>query len=102
MQLQQAWSPNWWWKSGRHRLRGNIEKAKQAQFRLAPLRIAFELGSFVVVIKDALKLIAIDDGSTREPIKSISGIKKEAGKGGGLLLFQGTKGAKTKEVMLAT
>jgi len=31
-----------------------------------------------VVIKDALQLVGIDVGSAREPIKSVSGSKKEA------------------------
>lgn len=58
-------------------IKGDIELAKKAQLRLAPLRMAFRLGSFPVVIKDALKLIRIDAGSTREPIGSISDDKKE-------------------------
>lgn len=58
-------------------IKGDLEGAKKAQFRLAPLRIAFGLGSFPVVIKDALKLVGIDAGSAREPIKSLSGVQRE-------------------------
>ncbi len=57
-------------------VKGDLERAKKAQFRLAPLRIGFGLGSFPVVIKDALKLIGIDAGSARKPIKSLSGSQK--------------------------
>jgi len=58
-------------------VKGNLERAKKAQFRLAPLRIAFGLGSFPVVIKDALKLIGIDAGSARKPIESLSEAQRE-------------------------
>jgi len=59
-------------------MRGDIDRAREAQAKLAPLRLAFSLGSFPVVIKDALQLVGIDVGSAREPIKSVSGSKKEA------------------------
>jgi len=58
-------------------IRGDIDRAKQAQAMLAPLRLAFSLGSFPVVIKDALKLIGIDVGDARAPISSLSKDKKE-------------------------
>ena len=58
-------------------IKGDLEKARKAQYRLAPLRRAFGLGSFPVVIKDALNLIGIDVGLAREPIKSLSEAKKE-------------------------
>jgi len=58
--------------------KGDIERSREAQLRLAPLRIAFALGSFPAVIKDALRLIGFDVGSTRAPIKPISGAKAEA------------------------
>jgi len=58
-------------------MRGDIERARQAQTELVPLRLAFNLGSFPVVIKDALKLIGIDAGSTRAPVKSLDEDKKE-------------------------
>jgi len=56
---------------------GDFEKAKQAQRALAPLRIAFDLGTFPVVIKEALKIIGIDAGPARAPIKGLSQEKKE-------------------------
>jgi len=58
-------------------IRGDIDRAKQAQAKLAPLRLAFSLGSFPVVIKDALKLIGIDVGDARAPISSLSNDKKK-------------------------
>jgi 4-hydroxy-tetrahydrodipicolinate synthase len=47
-------------------LAGDLAGALEAQFKLAPLRLAFNLGSFPVVIKDALNLIGLDVG---EPIR---------------------------------
>lgn len=47
---------------------GDLEGARVAQFRLAPLRMAFSLGSFPVVTKDALNLIGIPVGDPIRPI----------------------------------
>ena len=58
-------------------MRGDIERAKKAQANLAPLRLAFSLGSFPVVIKDALELIGIKVGTTRAPVKSLNKDKQE-------------------------
>lgn len=44
---------------------GDLAGALEAQFRLAPLRLAFGLGSFPVVIKEALNLLGLEVG---EPI----------------------------------
>ncbi len=57
-------------------VQGDIESAKQAQRALAPLRIAFSLGTFPVVIKEALKIIGIDAGPARGPIKGLSKEKR--------------------------
>ena len=57
--------------------RGDIERAKKAQANLAPLRLAFSLGSFPVVIKDALELIGIKVGTTMAPVKSLDKDKQE-------------------------
>lgn len=45
---------------------GDLAGALEAQFKLAPLRLAFSLGSFPVVIKDALNLLGLEVG---EPIR---------------------------------
>jgi 4-hydroxy-tetrahydrodipicolinate synthase len=47
---------------------GDHKRALDAQFRLAPLRMAFGLGTFPVVIKEALTLIGIDAGPAVAPI----------------------------------
>ncbi len=52
-------------------MRGDLENARRAQARLAPLRSAFGLGSFPVVIKDALELMGIRVGTTRAPVRSL-------------------------------
>lgn len=58
-------------------VKGEIEKAKQAQESLTPLRLAFDLGTFPVVIKEALKLIGIDAGPARSPVGSMSEEKRK-------------------------
>lgn len=64
-------------------VKGDLEQAKKAQFQLAPLRMTLgsgsfpALGSFPVVIKEALKIIGIDVGSARKPIKSLSEAQRE-------------------------
>ena len=47
---------------------GDLAGAREAQFRLAPLRRAFTLGSFPVVIKEALSLIGLDCGPCMPPV----------------------------------
>jgi len=51
---------------------GNLEAARKAQFTLAPLRMAFNLGSFPVVIKEAMQMIGFEVGRTRPPIQPMS------------------------------
>ena len=53
-------------------LKGNIDQALEAQYALAPLRLAFSLGSFPVVMKEGLKMIGIDVGETLKPINEMS------------------------------
>lgn len=47
---------------------GDIKGALEAQYRLAPLRIGFGLGSFPVVTKDALNLMGVNVGDPIKPI----------------------------------
>ncbi len=47
---------------------GDHKRALDAQFRLAPLRVAFGLGTFPVVVKEALNMIGIDAGPAIPPI----------------------------------
>jgi 4-hydroxy-tetrahydrodipicolinate synthase len=45
---------------------GDIAGALEAQYRLAPMRMAYGLGSFPVVTKDYMRLLGFDVG---EPVK---------------------------------
>ena len=47
---------------------GDHKRALDAQFRLAPLRVAFGLGTFPVVVKEALTMIGIDAGPAIRPV----------------------------------
>ena len=47
---------------------GDIQGSLEAQYRLAPLRVAFGLGSFPAVMKDALNLIGIHVGDPIRPL----------------------------------
>jgi 4-hydroxy-tetrahydrodipicolinate synthase len=47
---------------------GDVKGSLEAQYRLAPLRMAFGLGSFPVVTKDALNLIGVNVGDPIKPI----------------------------------
>jgi 4-hydroxy-tetrahydrodipicolinate synthase len=47
---------------------GDWKRSLEAQFRLAPLRLAFDLGTFPVVIKEALNLLGIDAGVGIPPV----------------------------------
>lgn len=56
---------------------GDEERARAAQYRLAPLRIAFGFGTFPVVVKEALKLVGIDAGPCRRPVGPMPEAKRE-------------------------
>lgn len=56
---------------------GDYKRALEAQYRLAPLRIAFGLGTFPVVIKEALKMIGIDAGPAIRPVGPMADSKRE-------------------------
>lgn len=51
---------------------GDLPRALAAQNCLAPLRLAFEMGTFPVVIKEALELMGIHAGPARGPVRGIS------------------------------
>jgi 4-hydroxy-tetrahydrodipicolinate synthase len=57
--------------------RGDLLSARSAQFKLTPLRNAFSLGSFPVVLKEALNLLNIRVGKTRLPIQPLSEEKRK-------------------------
>lgn len=56
-------------------LNGNHEMAKELQLQLTPLRIAFSMGTFPVVIKEALNLMGYNAGPARLPAKRLEGIQ---------------------------
>jgi 4-hydroxy-tetrahydrodipicolinate synthase len=56
---------------------GDLDRARRAQARLAPLRIAFEMGTFPVVIKEALALMGICSGQAKAPIKPLSESRRQ-------------------------
>jgi 4-hydroxy-tetrahydrodipicolinate synthase len=53
-------------------LAGDFSGALEAQYRLAPLRMAFNLGSFPVVTKDAMRLLGFQVGEPVKPNTSCS------------------------------
>ena len=55
---------------------GDIQGSLEAQYALAPLRIAFTLGSFPTVIKEALELLGIEAGPCMAPIGHMSAEEK--------------------------
>jgi 4-hydroxy-tetrahydrodipicolinate synthase len=57
---------------------GDHALARERQAALVPLRQAFSLGSFPVVIKDAMALLGLPAGPCRAPIRSLSGAPREA------------------------
>jgi len=56
---------------------GDLERSLAAQYALAPLRIAFDLGTFPSVIKEALNLIGIDAGRCRAPVGPLTVDKRK-------------------------
>jgi|LSQX01.1.fsa_nt_gb 4-hydroxy-tetrahydrodipicolinate synthase len=56
---------------------GDIMGSLEAQFKLAPLRLAFNLGSFPEVIKEALAMQGFDVGKSLDPIAELAPDKKE-------------------------
>jgi 4-hydroxy-tetrahydrodipicolinate synthase len=61
-----------------HYMDGNIEKAREAQFKLAPLRHAFGLGSTsAAMLKAAVNLKGMDVGETVAPVKLLGEREQE-------------------------
>ncbi len=56
---------------------GNLSRALIAQTALAPLRHAFSLGTFPVVVKEALSLIGIEAGPARGPVGPMAPEQRE-------------------------
>ena len=56
---------------------GEFDEARYLQRKLAPLRQAFSLGTFPVVVKDAMEMIGLPAGKARRPIRSLQGEQRE-------------------------
>lgn len=58
-------------------IQNDHQKALEAQYKLAPLRIATNMGSFPAVIKEGLNMIGIPVGKCVAPIQDLTPIEKE-------------------------
>lgn len=58
-------------------VKGDIKGSLEAQYAISPLRIAFTLGSYPTVIKEALSLIGIEVGPCLKPVGGMSYNEKE-------------------------
>jgi len=58
-------------------IQGNLGAALTAQQRLAPLRQAFGLGTFPVVVKEALSILGIPAGPARGPVGPMAPEQRE-------------------------
>jgi 4-hydroxy-tetrahydrodipicolinate synthase len=56
---------------------GDLARAYVAQQRLAPLRLAFGLGTFPVVVKEALAMVGIPAGPARAPVGAMTSDQRE-------------------------
>ncbi len=56
---------------------GDLEGALEAQYQLAPLRIASNMGTFPAVIKEGLKLRGFEVGKCLEPIAELNQDQKD-------------------------
>ncbi len=56
---------------------GDMAGALEAQFNLAPLRIAFTIGTFPSVIKESLELLGIEAGPCMDPVGPMTHEERE-------------------------
>jgi len=49
-------------------IEGDLEKARELQFKILPLRLAFNLGTFPVVVKEAMMLMKKPSGPAKSPV----------------------------------
>lgn len=56
---------------------GDVAGSLEAQFRLAPLRLSFTLGSFPTVLKESLELLGIPVGPCMRPVGKMSSEDKQ-------------------------
>lgn len=55
---------------------GDLAAGRALADRVAPLRIAWELGSFPVVIKEAMAMVGLDAGPTRLPVRPLDAARR--------------------------
>ncbi len=58
-------------------VKGDYEGALEAQFKLAPLRLAFELGTFPAVVKEAMEMVGLPAGPCRKPVLPMDEASRE-------------------------
>ena len=51
---------------------GDLDRGRELQSQLAPLRLAFGLGTFPAVIKEAMHMLGLPAGPTRQPVGPLS------------------------------
>lgn len=56
---------------------GDIDKARELQYKLFPIRQAFTLGTFPLVVKEALNLMGLPAGPARRPIQKLLPEKRQ-------------------------
>jgi 4-hydroxy-tetrahydrodipicolinate synthase len=58
-------------------VQGDLQKAREYQDKLAPLRLAFTLGSFPIVLKEGAEMVGLPAGPARAPIGPLSAEKRQ-------------------------
>lgn len=58
-------------------MKGDLKAALDAQFALAPLRMAFSIGTFPMVIKSALEMMGINAGPCKSPVYDLTENEKD-------------------------
>ena len=56
---------------------GDIDAAMKLQYKLFPLRMAFGLGTFPLIVKEAMNIMGLPAGRARRPIQSLSLEKRD-------------------------
>lgn len=56
---------------------GDIVKARELQYKLFPLRKAFNLGTFPVVVKEAMNMMGLQAGPAKRPVQGLSPEKRQ-------------------------
>lgn len=57
-------------------IKGDLEKSRELQFKILPLRLAFSLGTFPVVVKEAMNFMRKPSGPAKSPVSPLPEEKK--------------------------